>query len=119
MSEQVRIKGSIHEVTSMFFNTTLEQLCSYELLKLNNYEEFELPKSYESYEEYLLDKYYEKYIVRKGRLYEINVKNCYSDDEFFESKYVNSGGKMEFHAYYHNGGFSLHEAINECMDNVK
>lgn len=119
MSEQVRIKGTIHQVTSIINNTTLEELCKYELFKLNNYDEFELPVWCNSYEEYLLDKYYNKYIVRNGKLYEIDVKNCDLIDEFFESKFINSCGAIEFHASYHNGGCSLHEAINECMDNVK
>lgn len=119
MSEQVRIKGTIHQIRKMFISTTLEDLCKYELYKLNDYEDFDLPEGYDTNEEYLLDKYYNKYIVRKGCLYEINVENCDLIDEFFDGEFIDCNGSMKFHASYYNGGCSLHEAINECINNVK
>lgn len=119
MSEQVRIKGTINQVHKLFINNTLEDLCKRELEVQNDYEDVIIPNEFKTAEEYLIYKYHDKYLVRNGILYKFEFCNLDNTDEFFESEFVNSAGGMKFHASYHNGGCSLHEAINECIDNVK
>ena len=117
MSETVRYKGKAILIHRMFLNETLEDQCKYAIEQKLFGEEIKMPKYCDSYEEWIRDDFYDEYMIKNGRLYEIEFEKMDCEYEFYEGKCINDA-VTEFHVMYYNGGGDLHEAICNAIDNA-
>lgn len=108
MSETVCYFGKLIPV-----DKTAEQICKEE------FDYHELERYYDDWEEALSDiAYKDGWVVINGTVYKTELSRYGDWDDVFEGK-VNPDGSISVQAKFYNGGCSLNEALEECLNRAK
>ena len=92
---------------------TAEQICKEEL------DYHELERYYDDWEEALNDiAYKDGWVVINGTVYKAELSRYGDWDDVFEGR-VNPDGSISVQAKFYNGGCSLNEALEECLNRAK
>ena len=92
---------------------TAEQICKEE------FDYHELESYYKSWEEALNDiAYRDGWVVINGTVYKTELVHYEDWDDIFEGV-LNDDGSISIQARFYNGGCSLNEALEECLNRAK
>lgn len=109
MSETEHYKGKLVPI----LHKSAEDICK------EYYGKSELDKYYDSWEEMLKDiGYREEYQVLNGVLYKVHLIEHEESDSIFEGE-LKSDGTIDVHLRFYNGGCSLTEALELCIEDAE
>lgn len=110
MSDYVRYTGKMKKVDCIPKD--------YEIFAVSELGMVPIPLCYDSHLEYLIETQDEKYTLIDGVLYEI-FELLKPDMEYDYFKGTLNGTVIEFDTQFYNGGCSLPDALNECLNKIK